>query len=224
MTSDFEHTRLALLVHEVRSPVAALSAVAEAVTDASGDNTLRPELVRLAVAASRAIERIVVDIAIDSVRPEPVDIAALARDVIATFSVRGANVVVGEGVDGSIVLAADPVRLRQVLDNLVANALTHAGADRPVTVRLTVSPDSVDVAVSDTGSGIPREELARIFELGVRLDSEKAGSGLGLALSRAIVDAHGGALEVASRPGEGSTFTVVLPRRTSQPDTRASRS
>ncbi|HEY5871641.1 MAG TPA: HAMP domain-containing sensor histidine kinase [Gaiellaceae bacterium] len=224
MTPDFEHTRLALLVHEVRSPVAALSAVAEAVTDASGDNTLRPELVRLAVAASRAIERIVVDIAIDSVRPEPVDIAALARDVIATFSVRGANVVVGEGVDGSIVLAADPVRLRQVLDNLVANALTHAGADRPVTVRLTVSPDSVDVAVSDTGSGIPREELARIFELGVRLDSEKAGSGLGLALSRAIVDAHGGALEVASRPGEGSTFTVVLPRRTSQPDTRASRS
>lgn len=224
MTPDFEHTRLALLVHEVRSPVAALSAVAEAVTDASGDNTLRPELVRLAVAASRAIERIVVDIAIDSVRPEPVDIAALARDVIATFSVRGANVVVGEGVDGSIVLAADPVRLRQVLDNLVANALTHAGADRPVTVRLTVSPDSVDVAVSDTGSGIPREELARIFELGVRLDSEKAGSGLGLALSRAIVDAHGGALEVASTPGEGSTFTVVLPRRTSQPDTRASRS
>lgn len=224
MTPDFEHTRLALLVHEVRSPVAALSAVAEAVTDASGDNTLRPELVRLAVAASRAIERIVVDIAIDSVRPEPVDIAALARDVIATFSVRGANVVVGEGVDGSIVLAADPVRLRQVLDNLVANALTHAGADRPVTVRLTVSPDSVDVAVSDTGSGIPREELARIFELGVRLDSEKTGSGLGLALSRAIVDAHGGALEVASRPGEGSTFTVVLPRRTSQPDTRASRS
>lgn len=224
MTSDFEHTRLALLVHEVRSPVAALSAVAEAVTDTSGDDTQRPELVRLAVAASRAIERIVVDIAIDSVRPEPVDIAALARDVIATFSVRGANVVVGEGVDGSIVLAADPVRLRQVLDNLVANALTHAGADRPVTVRLTVSPDSVDVAVSDTGSGIPREELARIFELGVRLDSEKAGSGLGLALSRAIVDAHGGALEVASRPGEGSTFTVVLPRRTSQPDTRASRS
>ena len=84
--------------------------------------------------------------------------------------------------------------------------------------------DGVEVAVSDTGSGIPREELARIFELGVRLDSEKAGSGLGLALSRAIVDAHGGTLEVASTPGEGSTFTVVLPRRTSQPDTRASRS
>ena len=223
MTSDFEHTRLALLVHEVRSPVAALSAVAEAVTDTSGDDTQRSELVRLAVAASRAIERIVVDIAIDSVRPEPVDIAVLARDVIATFSVSGANVV-GEGVDGSIVLGADPVRLRQVLDNLVANALTHAGADRPVIVRLAVSRDSVDVAVSDTGSGIPREELARIFELGVRLDSEKAGSGLGLALSRAIVDAHGGTLEVASTPGEGSTFTVVLPRRTSQPDTGASRS
>lgn len=223
MTQDVEHARLALLVHEVRSPVAALSAIAEAVTVIPGDDTQRPELIRLAVAASRAIERIVVDIAIDSVRPEPVDIAALARDVIATFSVSGANVV-GEGVDGSIVLDADPVRLRQVFDNLVANALRHAGGDDPVKVQLTVVRDAVEVAVSDNGSGIPREELARIFELGVRLDSENAGSGLGLALSRAIVDAHGGTLEVASTPGEGSTFTVVLPRRTSQPDTRASRS
>jgi signal transduction histidine kinase len=223
VTPDFEHARLALLVHEVRSPVAALSAVAEAVTDIPGDDTQRPELVRLAVAASRAIERIVVDIAIDSVRPEPVDIAALARDVVTTFSVSGANVV-GEGVDGSIVLGADPVRLRQVFDNLVANALRHAGGDDPVKVELTVVREAVEVAVSDNGSGIPREELARVFELGVRLDSEKAGSGLGLTLSRAIVDAHGGRLEVASTPGKGSTFTVVLPRRTSQPDTRASRS
>ena len=223
MNPGFEQARLALLVHEVRSPVAALSAVAEAVTATSGDDTQRPELVRLAVAASRAIERIVVDIAIDSVRREPVDIAALARDVIATFSVSGADVV-GEGVDGSIVTGADPIRLRQVLDNLVANALTHAGGDDPVTLQLTVLPDGVEVAVSDNGSGIPREELARIFDLGVRLDSQKAGSGLGLALSRAIVDAHGGTLEVASTPGEGSTFTVVLPRRTFQPDTRASRS
>ncbi len=223
MTSDFDHARLALLVHEVRSPVAALSAVAEAVTDTPADDTQRPELVRLALAASRAIERIVLDIAVDSVRVEPVDIAALARDVVATLSVSGANVV-AEGVDGSIVADADPVRLRQVLDNLVANALTHAGATNLVTIRLTASRESVEIAVADAGPGIPRDDLARIFELGVRLDPEAPGSGLGLALSRAIVDAHGGTLEVASTPGEGSTFTVVLPRRASQPDTRASSS
>ena len=223
MSPEFERARLALLVHEVRSPVAALSALAEAARGTPAEGTQRPELVRLALAASRAVERIVVDIAVDSVCPEPVDIAALARDVIGTFSVRGANVV-GKGVDGSIVADADPVRLRQVLDNLVANALTHASARGPVIVHVTTSRDSIAVAVSDNGSGIPLEDLARIFELGVRLDPQTAGSGLGLALSRAIVDAHGGALEVASTPGVGSTFTVVLPRRTSQPDTYASTS
>ncbi len=191
--------------------------------DTPADDTQRPELVRLALAASRAIERIVLDIAVDSVRVEPVDIAALARDVVATLSVSGANVV-GEGVDGSIVADADPVRLRQVLDNLVANALTHAGANNLLSIQLTASRESVEIAVSDAGPGIPGDELAGIFELGVRLDPEAPGSGLGLALSRAIVDAHGGTLEVASTPGEGSTFTVVLPRRASQPDTRGSSS
>ncbi|HEY5872911.1 MAG TPA: HAMP domain-containing sensor histidine kinase [Gaiellaceae bacterium] len=223
MISDFHHARLALLVHEVRSPVAALSAVAEAVADIPADDTQRLDLVRLALAASRAIERIVLDIAVDSVRVEPVDVAALARAVVAVHSVSGASVV-AEGVDGSIVADADPVRLRQVLDNLVANALTHAGTTNPVTIRLTASRESVEIAVSDAGPGMPRVDLARIFELGVRLDPEAAGSGLGLALSRAIVDAHGGTLEVASTPDEGSTFTVVLPRRAFQPDTRASSS
>ena len=218
MTSDLDHARLALLVHEVRSPVAALSAVAEAVTDTPADGVQRSELVRLALAASLAIERIVVDIAVDSVRLEPVDVAALVRDVVAVLSVGGTNVV-AEGVDGSIVADADPVRLRQVLDNLVANALTHAGSNTRVTVGLTMSRESVEIAVSDRGPGIPPAALARIFELGVRLDPQATGSGLGLALSRAIVDAHGGALEVASIRGEGSTFTVVLPRGTPQPDT-----
>jgi two-component system OmpR family sensor kinase len=155
------------------------------------------------------------DLTVASASLEPVDVAALARDAAAAFSMRGADVVAAAG-DSPLVVDGDPVRLRQVLDNLIANALTHAGSDSPVSVRATASRGSVEVAVTDSGPGIPQGELARIFDLGVRLDVDMPGSGLGLALSRAIVDAHGGRIEVDSAPGEGSTFTIVLPERRSQ--------
>ncbi len=213
-----DHDRLAVLVHEVRSPVAALSAVAETVADLPPDDLMRRELVRLVLVASRAIERIVMDLAVASVRVEPIELDALTRDAVASFVARGANVV-AEDADGPFVVDGDPVRLRQVMDNLIANALDHGASESTVTVRTSRSKDGVAIAVSDAGSGIPPEELARIFELGVRLDAGTSGSGIGLTLSRAIVDAHGGALDVDSTPGAGSTFTIVLPARSPQPDT-----
>jgi len=217
MSSGLDQARLAVLVHEVRSPVAALSAVAETVAALPAGDSMRRELVRLAIAASHGIERIVVDLAVASVRLETVDVAALARDAVASFSVRGDNVKL-EGDDSTIVVEGDPVRLRQVLDNLIGNALAH-GAGAPVVVRAERSEDGAAIAVSDTGPGIARDELARIFDLGVRLDVGTTGAGLGLTLSREIVRAHGGELEVASTPSEGSTFTIVLPVRSSQPAT-----
>lgn len=215
MTSGVERERLAVLVHEVRSPVAALSAVAEAAAGASADDLPRRRLAGLAVAAARAIERIVMDIAVTSVRTEPLDAAALTQDAVAAFSVRGATVV-ADGIGRPLVVDADPVRLRQVLDNLIANALTHAGSGERVTVRVTATGDRVEIAISDAGRGIQHEDLARIFEPGVRLGTDATGSGLGLALSRAIVEAHGGTIGVDSIVGEGSTFTIVLPGHPSQ--------
>ena len=216
MTPGPDRERLTVLVHEVRSPVAALSAVAEAAAGAA-DDVPRRRLAELALAAARAIERIVMDIAVTSVRMEPLDAAALARDAVAAFSVRGARVV-AEEIGAPLVVDADPVRLRQVLDNLIGNALTHAGSGA-VTVRVAATRDGVEIAVSDGGRGIPQEELARIFEPGVRLGTDLTGSGLGLALSRAIVEAHGGTIAVDSIVGEGSTFTIVLPGHGSHPAT-----
>lgn len=218
MSAGLDQARLAVLVHEVRSPVAALSAVAETVADLAADDSMRRELVRLALAASRGIERIVMDLAVASVHMEPLDVAALTRDAVASFAVSGESVTV-EGDDAPLLLDGDPVRLRQALDNLIANALAHGGSAATVAVRTTRSKDGIAIAVSDSGPGIASDELERIFELGVRLDAGATGSGLGLTLSRAIVDAHGGALEVESTPGAGSTFTIVLPARSSQPAT-----
>lgn len=220
-SSGLDRARLAVLVHEVRSPVAALAAVAETFGESSAGDPARRELVRLAIAACGAIERIVMDVAVVSMRPQQLDVEALVRESVAAHVVRGSDVVVLAS-DGPLVVEGDVVRLRQVLDNLIANAVAYGGS-AAIVVRATRSDDTVYVAVSDAGPGIPANDLERIFELGWRLAEEPSGSGLGLALARAIVDAHRGTLEVESTAGAGSTFTVALPR-SPQPDTRASTS
>ena len=109
----------------------------------------------------------------------------------------------------------DPSRLAQALDNLIANALVHGSSDEPVSIAVTADT-MVRIAVSDTGGGIPPEELERIFEPRVRLEPDAApGAGLGLSLARAIAEGHGGSLSVASSAGAGATFTLSLPLRES---------
>lgn len=217
MTRD-TRARAAVLVHEIRSPVAALVAVAEALRESS-DRTARAELARLAIGACVTIERIVSDIAVASARKVETDVGGLVRDAVATIRIGGA--LVEERVDADLALVdADPVRLRQALDNLLVNAVVHAGADVPIVVHARRSPTGgVTVSVEDAGAGIAPDALERIFEPGVRLDAERPGSGLGLALARAIAEAHGGTLTVASAPGRGATFTIALPE-SAHPATR----
>jgi signal transduction histidine kinase len=147
-----------------------------------------------------------------------VDVAELTREAAASFAMRTSRVA-AEVDGGPLLVNGDPVRLRQALDNLVANALAYGGPAESVTVRAARLDDAVVIAVTDRGPGIPPDALARIFELGVRLDDSTPGSGLGLTLTRAIVDAHGGVIGVESTPGEGSTFTISLPALASQPAT-----
>ena len=206
---ELDAERLAVLVHEVRSPVAALSAIAETMEAPDVDGQTATDLVRLVLSACRVIERLVGDLTVSSVRAERSDLAPLIEDAVATARLRG--LVIEAAIDGdALPVEGDATRLRQGLDNLLANALTHAGGTG-VRVAATADGSKVRIVVADHGPGIPDSERDRIFEPGVRLDESKPGSGLGLAVTRAIVEAHGGRLTVAATDGGGATFVVELP-------------
>jgi len=208
--------RIAILVHEVRSPVAALSAIADATPESTGAG--RRELLRLCFDACLVIERLVTDITGSSVRRVRMDVGTTARDAALARELAGDVVTVD--IDARLpAIDGDPVRLRQAVDNLLTNAFVHAAGSGRVEITVRSTPTAIAVSVTDSGPGIPAEDLDRIFHAGVRLHANRSGAGLGLAITRAIVDAHGGSLGVASSPGRGTTFTITLPRSDRHPDT-----
>ena len=113
-----------------------------------------------------------------------------------------------------VVVQADPARLRQVLLDLIENADKYSAADRPIRLALRSADGKACIDVIDQGIGIPPDELDRVFERFQRGSNapEKTGSGLGLSVVRLLVEGMGGSIEVSSRLGEGSCFTVLLPR------------
>ena len=112
-----------------------------------------------------------------------------------------------------VVVTADRTRLEQVAANLIDNAVKYTPADGRVDVKARRAPAAAVLQVRDTGTGIPADELPRIFDRLFRGDTSRAerGLGLGLSLVKAVVEAHGGTVEVSSEPGRGSVFTVSLP-------------
>jgi two-component system phosphate regulon sensor histidine kinase PhoR len=112
-------------------------------------------------------------------------------------------------------LRIDKDAICQVMVNLLDNAVKYSGERKEISVGLTVERDEVRIAIRDRGIGIPSAEQKKIFEkfyrVGSTLVHDVKGSGLGLAIVKHVVHAHGGRVELASTPGEGSTFTIVLP-------------
>jgi two-component system OmpR family sensor kinase len=190
--------RLAVLAHEVRSPVAAILAIWETLRERDAD--IAPEdrrrLLELALEAGRNVERLLADPDLFSVRRREVDVARLvasaAHGVVAT-----------EAIAPGVTVFGDPVRLRQALANLVANGKRHG---QSVTIGVTAADGEVRIAVTDDGPGVPAG--LDLFALGT---SGSGSTGYGLYIVRRIAEAHGGRVELDSTPGAGATFTLVLP-------------
>ena len=147
---------------------------------------------------------------------EPVDLAGEARHCAELLKSLAAE----RGVEiqcevAPTVCTGDPARIRQVITNLIANAIHHNRDKGRVRVVTSQEEDSGCVSISDTGPGIADEDLPHIFERFYRADRSRGRasgrSGLGLAICRSIVSAHGGLIEVTSQPGAGTTFAVRLP-------------
>jgi PAS domain S-box-containing protein len=150
-----------------------------------------------------------------SVAPEPTDVGALVRsavsDLCAGHGWRPAEVTAPTDVIADV----DPVRLRQVLANLLSNAYRYAPPGSPVRVTVAAGDGQVEVCVSDDGPGVPAQRRGELFRKFSRLDSDGAGMGLGLFISRAIARAHGGDLTLVDR--DGATFALSLPRAARAP-------
>ncbi|WP_098407080.1 sensor histidine kinase [Paramicrobacterium agarici] len=144
----------------------------------------------------------------------PMDLADIVRDAVEAARARSGDVELRLGNLDDAPMIADAFRLRQVVDNLVSNAMKYNRANGSVTVTIHATSDDVKLAVSDTGVGLTESEMTQLFTQYYRAPSTRnvGGTGLGLNISREIARQHGGDISVHSVPGEGSTFTVHLPR------------
>ncbi len=146
-----------------------------------------------------------------------IDVASLVREVVesALPGAAARGVTLDLEAPSTALAHVDPPRLRQVVDNLVSNAVKYTDRAGRVAVGVRIDEHNVEISVSDDGIGIAHDDLARLFTPFFRTRQARArmspGVGLGLGISRAIVDAHGGLLEVDSLPGRGSTFRATLP-------------
>jgi signal transduction histidine kinase len=146
----------------------------------------------------------------------PTDLAGTAREVVADLEMVIADAAGQVDVGELPVIDANPIQMRQLFQNLVANALKYRHTDRPPVVRITSSsPDAAHrtIAVADNGIGFNPEYTERIFKMFERLHARARydGSGIGLAICRRIAERHGGTITATGRPGEGATFTITLP-------------
>jgi len=172
---------------------------------------------------------------LDQQRPiehHPVDLLTLAADAVqdARIIAPGRRIELSVGSAAAFLVLGDEVRLRQVIGNLMSNALTHTPDGTPVTVRILAGPrepvPSVVLEVADEGPGLPPDQAERVFERFYRADQARTrtagGTGLGLAIVAALVAAHGGTVTLQTSPGRGATFRVTLPlapeARSDQPD------
>ncbi len=159
------------------------------------------------------------------VRPETVQLYALVEDVSSGLSASAAarNITVRNFVATEVKVFADPHRLVQMLTNLIDNAIKFNREGGTVSIKYS-GDDGDRISVADTGEGIPAHHLDRLFERFYRADRarsrELGGTGLGLAIVKHLAKAHGGEVTVESRFGEGTQFTIELPRLTDHPAER----
>ena len=209
--------------HELRTPIAAVSAYAELFERGAG--TRSEDLPRIAAgirAETARMDRLVSDLLtlarLDEGVPmdrEPVELVALVSEAVHAATAVGPEWPVQFWAPHPVEVTGDKDRLRQVVDNLLANVRAHTPEGTATTVRVDEIGDQAEIEVRDSGPGMTGDEANRIFERFYRSDPARSrisgGSGLGLSIVAAIVEAHDGTVTASSAPGQGMTVTVHIP-------------
>jgi two-component system OmpR family sensor kinase len=210
--------------HELRTPLTSVMGLAEYALQ-QGSAASPDELLRLtslihheASRMGRLVEDLLTLARLDQDRPldrRHVDLASIAAQAVQAARIVQPGRAIALTADDPVIVCADEERLRQVIDNLIANAMQHTPPRSPVTVSVTSTSGTGQIIVADNGPGMTAEQAARAFERFYRTDDARTrargGTGLGLSIAASLVTAHGGAITVDTQPGQGAAFHVRLP-------------
>jgi signal transduction histidine kinase len=211
------------VAHDVRTPLTRLRAGAESALQRAGDPAAAKEALADCIEETDRIQRLLetlLDVSaaesgVLKLEREPVDVAGLLRSVADLYALVAEEKSIALQLEAAagLTVQADPTRLRQVLANLVDNAVKYTPPGGSVWLAAETRGARVAITVRDTGPGIPAEEQEKIWQRLYRGDHSRSQRGLGLGLSvvKALVEAHGGTVAVANHPGGGAIFTVELP-------------
>jgi two-component system sensor histidine kinase BaeS len=219
VASDEQRRRLlADVTHELRTPLAVVQGNLEGIAD--GVYAADRERLEAVLDETRLMARLLDDLQTLSTAEagalrlarEPTDLRVLAADVVSAFvpQAAAAGVRLVSTSDGATEANVDPVRIRQVLENLITNALRVTPRGGDVTIRISQAQEEVEIAVTDTGPGIPEAELDTVFGRYAR-SADSGGSGLGLAIARSLVESHGGTIGAENQLQGGTTIRIRLP-------------
>ncbi|HEY2941767.1 MAG TPA: HAMP domain-containing sensor histidine kinase, partial [Vicinamibacteria bacterium] len=210
---------MADIAHELRTPLTVIQGRLEGLLD--GVYPRDDAGLTAVLEETRTLARLVDDLrtlahaesGMLALQKEPTDLAILVHEVVGSFAAEAGaaqvTVRVASAADLPLV-EVDPLRIRQVLANLLSNALRHTAPGGSIAVAAEAVDGSIAVRVTDTGAGIPGEELPKIFDRFYKGPASR-GSGLGLTIARNLVVAHGGEIRAESQVGQGTTITVLVP-------------
>lgn len=215
---------IAMVSHELRNPLTAVLGHIDLLLERDDLPQKAIDQLRIVGGAAERMQRLVTS-SLEETGPEaallaePVDLRQLVDASVASFEPTAAGGGVDVGVDGDekVLVYGDAFRLRQAIDNLLSNAVKYTPAGGSISIGLGASADEAELTIVDTGNGMSETEVSSVFDPYFRSESARIGgipgTGLGMGIVRDIISAHDGAVEVTSRPGDGTSVQVRLPRR-----------
>ncbi len=214
--------------HELKTPVTSIKGFAETLLDgAMEEKSLREKFLTIIYKESERLQRLIQDL-LELSRIEQqyftlnwqlINVKSVLDEVVDLLQEKASErkIHLDLNISGDPFIEGDPERLKQIVINVVTNALTYTQAGGHVTMTLTGKDEQVELKIADTGIGISPKELPRIFERFYRVDRartrQSGGTGLGLAIVKHLIEAHQGHISVDSKVGEGTTFTITLDRK-----------